>query len=354
MAELAKSVINSDFLSASQSPSREFSLMAWRLFADSDAEWDRAIAQLHNSSPYQTSSWARFREPEGWSSIRMVTADHAGLVQFLYRSKWGLRVAWAPGGPLGDISTEALDDLLVYLRQQIPGVLAYARIADFAAHTPSRHDRYLHSGWQRPRRRLSSGQTLTRSLVINMDTFRDTYTKNWTRNLRRGEERGISASVWNSPLPAEIARLHAYVAETKGISTSDWRIKPLRLKHLLECFQNQLIIVRAVDSNGITHAVRGAVICGDTGFDFLAATSSDGRKTYASNVALDHLLEVLARRGVVTYDFGGVDPTNNKGVYDFKHGAGGQKLSYVGEFETSHPRSIRQTLSTLIALRMPI
>ena len=64
MAELAKSVINSDFLSASQSPSREFSLMAWRLFAGSDAEWDRAIAQLHNSSPYQTSSWARFREPE--------------------------------------------------------------------------------------------------------------------------------------------------------------------------------------------------------------------------------------------------------------------------------------------------
>jgi hypothetical protein len=352
MAELAKSDVNSDFLSASQSPPREFPLMAWRLFAGSDEEWDRAIAQFHNSSPYQTSAWARFREPEGWSSIRMVTADHAGLVQFLYRSKWGLRIAWAPGGPLGDTSTEALNNLLVFVRQQMSGVLTYVRIADFAADTQGRHDRYLLSGWQRPKKFFSSGTTLTRSLVNNTDTFRDAYTKNWARNLRRGEDRGISASVWSSPDPFELARLHEYVAETKGISTDDWRIKPLRMGHLLHCFQNQLIVVRSVDSDGTTHAIRGAVMCGDTGFDLLAATSSEGRKTYASNVALHHLLEVLAQRGVVKYDFGGVDPVNNKGVYDFKHGAGGHEQLYVGEFERTYPLIVRRSLSTLIALRI--
>jgi lipid II:glycine glycyltransferase (peptidoglycan interpeptide bridge formation enzyme) len=110
--------------------------------------------------------------------------------------------------------------------------------------------------------------------------------------------------------------------------------------------------MRAVDQFGTTQAIRGAVLCGTTGFDFLAATSNEGRKTYASNVALHFLLGELAGRGAVTYDFGGVDPVENKGVYDFKHGAGGLEHAYVGEFETSYPRFVRPILSTIIAFRV--
>ena len=100
-------------------------------------------------------------------------------------------------------------------------------------------------------------------------------------------------------------------------------------------------------------ALRGAVVIGSFGFDFLAATSDDGRKNYASNVALHHLLDVLATRGVTAYDFGGVDYHANKGVYDFKHGAGGTEHSYVGEFEMVRPRILRSFISTMVASRLP-
>jgi len=325
--------------------------MRWHSFTGGDVEWEQTIAQFHNQSPYQTSAWARFRESEGWTSIRLITPNHAASVQFLYRSTLGLGVAWAPGGPLGDTSTAVLNSLFMFLCERTSDILTYVRISDFAVATRTGQDQYLRGGWQRPQRLLNSGRTLTRSLVSDTNTLQSTYTKNWARNLRRGEDRGISASVWNSPDPTEIARLHAYVAKTKGISANDWRTKSLRVAHLLECFQNRLIVVKAVDSGGTTHAIRGAVLCGSTGFDFLAATSSEGRKTYASNVALHHLLEVLAQQGMVTYDFGGVDPTNNKGVYDFKHGAGGHEQFYLGEFERASPRLIRRPLSTLISLR---
>jgi lipid II:glycine glycyltransferase (peptidoglycan interpeptide bridge formation enzyme) len=114
-----------------------------------------------------------------------------------------------------------------------------------------------------------------------------------------------------------------------------------------------LVLVKATDAAGALLALRGAVVIGSFGFDFLAATSVDGRKNYASNVALHHLLDVLTTRGVTAYDFGGVDYHANKGVYDFKHGAGGTEHSYVGEFEMVKPRILRSFISTMVASRLP-
>jgi lipid II:glycine glycyltransferase (peptidoglycan interpeptide bridge formation enzyme) len=98
--------------------------------------------------------------------------------------------------------------------------------------------------------------------------------------------------------------------------------------------------------------MRAAVVIGANAFDFLAATSNEGRKLYASNVALDALLTSLASRGVRRYDFGGVDRTNNKGVFDFKRGAGGTDFTYTGEFETAMPRLAKPVISKLMSLRL--
>jgi hypothetical protein len=326
--------------------------MTWQLFTGSDDDWDRTVTNLHNQSPYQTSAWATFRKFDGWTPIRLVSTNHKLAVQLLHRQRWGLGVAWAPGGPVGDSSSREVNDLHEYLRQQMSGIITYVRLTDFSAANENSHEHYRHSGWRRPQKTLSSGLTLKRNLNSDPNLIRSTYTKNWARNLRRGEDRGIAALVWNAPDPTEIANLHLSVAESKGISTQDWRTSPLRIADVLRIFQRQLVVVRAVDQFGTTQAIRGAVLCGTTGFDFLAATSIEGRKTYASNVALHFLLAELAGRGAVTYDFGGVDPIENKGVYDFKHGAGGLEQAYVGEFENSYPRFVRPILSTLIAFRV--
>jgi hypothetical protein len=142
------------------------------------------------------------------------------------------------------------------------------------------------------------------------------------------------------------------VANIKGLNANDWRTSTARLTQLLEYFRDQVVIVRAIDGYGVTQAIRGAVKIGSRGFDFLAATSIQGRSLYASNIALHCLLETLCQQGIVTYDFGGVDRESNKGVYDFKHGAGGSEYAYVGEFEAAHPSCVRRILSTLMALRV--
>ena len=81
--------------------------------------------------------------------------------------------------------------------------------------------------------------------------------------------------------------------------------------------------------------------------DFLAATSYEGRKHYASHATLWALANELARRGVVRYDLGGVDPVLNKGVYDFKHGTGAMEVPYGGEFDAASPALIRSVAGRL-------
>lgn len=260
-------------------------------------------------------------------------------------------IVWAPGGPIGEVTEAGLTDLAAAIKTRSPSLVQYVRVSDFRTSLPVRHEQYELAGWRRPRATLSTAQTLTCELDRN--TLGSSYSKNWTRNLRRGEDRGISASVWLPADGAEIARLHQSVVTTKGLETNDWRTRPTEVAQLLESFANQLVLVKTTDAAGTLLALRGAVVIGSFGFDFLAATSVDGRKQYASNVALHHLLDVLATRGVTLYDFGGVDYVANKGVYDFKHGAGGTEHSYVGEFEMVRPRILRSFISTMVASRLP-
>jgi hypothetical protein len=229
--------------------------------------------------------------------------------------------------------------------------VSYVRVADHRQLADVFINEYRDAGFVRPARLLSTGQTLVRNLSGNA-TLADTYTSNWSRNLRRGHRREVLAGEWTSPDAAQLARLHQDVENVKHSFDANWRGDEGSMRRLLECFGGRLVVVRAVDANGMLLAARAAVVCGTTGFDFLAATAPEGRRCYASNVALDALLSILAARGIARYDFGGVDQTNNKGVFDFKHGAGGVPLSYVGEFEFVSPRMAQGVISKLVTLRL--
>jgi lipid II:glycine glycyltransferase (peptidoglycan interpeptide bridge formation enzyme) len=80
-------------------------------------------------------------------------------------------------------------------------------------------------------------------------------------------------------------------------------------------------------------AVRAAGLFGDTAWDLLAAAGASARKVYASHATLWALFEHCSQQGLSHYDLGGVDPIGNKGVYDFKQGAGACLIKYLGEWE---------------------
>ena len=323
--------------------------MSWRRFAGADDAWDSMVTRLGLVTPFQFSAWANFRSTFGWQTLRLVTDNGNCATQLLVKSIGPMRIVWGAGAPLGTTSTSLLVELREAARREVGGSVSYLRVADHRQLHEACVAEFRDAGFARPARLLSSGQTLVRNLSSDRVTLAENYTSNWSRNLRRGHQREVVAEDWASPNAAQLARLHQDVENLKHSFDADWRRDEGSMRRLLECFGERLIVVRAIDAHGALLAVRSAVVCGTTGFDFLAATAPEGRRCYASNVALGALLSFLAARGITRYDFGGVDETNNKGVFDFKHGAGGMPYSYVGEFEFVSPRIARSAVSKLVA-----
>lgn len=326
--------------------------MTWQLFAGSTREWDALVMSLGARTPFQMSAWATFRKTFNWSALRLVSSDDRGVVQLLTRAVGPLHVAWAAGGPLGDLSQGDLESLPTSVATLLGGRILYLRIADHSPQSETRERLFRQAGWSRPAHEIVTNHTLIRDLHESESASDDGYSSNWSRNLRRGQQRNVTAEVWASPDPVVIARLHRDVESTKGAFKADWRANEEALRNLISSFGDQLRVVRAVDAAGQTLSIRAATIHGSYAFDFLAATSTEGRKCYASNVAMHELLTTSAAQGATSYDFGGVDREENKGVYDFKHGAGGLEHHYVGEFEFVTPRIAKPVVSKLIALRL--
>jgi hypothetical protein len=326
--------------------------MSWQRFAGTDDAWDSMATRLGMTTPFQFSAWANFRSLFGWRTLRFVTDDGRSAAQLLVKSIGPVRIVWSAGAPLGTTSTSLLVELREAASREVDGVVSYLRVADHRQLSEACVAEFRDAGFVRPARLLSTGQTLVRTLSSDHAKLTEAYTSNWSRNLRRGHQREVVAEEWTSPDAVQLARLHQEVENLKHSFDADWRRDEGAMRRLLECFGERLVVVRAISAQGALLAARAAVVCGATGFDFLAATAPEGRRCYASNVALDALLTLLVARGITRYDFGGVDQTNNKGVFDFKHGAGGMPYSYVGEFEFVSPRIARSAVSKLVALRL--
>jgi hypothetical protein len=326
--------------------------MIWQQFDGTAQEWDETVVRLGATTPFQLSAWATFRQSFGWSSLRLVTRKSTAAIQMLVKPVGPVRVAWAPSAPLGGVSTEQLHELSGETRRFLGGAITYLRLADHHSLDQSRVESFRLAGWSPCSTSLGGTETLVRPLSQNTPTLTDSYSGNWSRNLRRGMQRGITACTWDVPDPFIVANMHRDVEDVKQRFHAEWRSDSVAIRRLIDAFGERLVMVKAQDNSGTIHSLRAAVVVGTNAFDFLAATSKDGRKLYASNVALDTLLTALAGHGVTKYDFGGVDRVNNKGVFDFKHGAGGRELTYTGDFETAAPRFVKPVLSKLMALRL--
>ena len=124
--------------------------MSWHVFSDSDTAWDRVIQSLVPHTPFQGSQWANFRAAEGWSPLRLVSANKQCAIQFLVKETRGLLViGWAAGGPVGQLSPELAVTLSRFFRRQFPLRVVYLRLSDFHKSELTSSALYELAGWRR-------------------------------------------------------------------------------------------------------------------------------------------------------------------------------------------------------------
>lgn len=329
----------------------KFYMLNWQLWNGTAEEWDRLLQKLPDYTVYQSHAWGVHRERFGWRPLKLVVQDGddiIAMVQILTRRyPFSIGIVWIPGGPLGDIDLWG-GSLQHAIRAVLKVRFLYCRLNSMRPHSAEDELKLTSLHWQRSKYPLNSGLSLAYQPALTEDTRLTQSSSNWRHNLRRSFKRSLHTCLWQNPDPNVMMDAYVSMQEHKQLNA---QTSHQEIMSLLEAFTERCLLVRCNDENGNLLAFRGALVCGEKAWDIFAAAVPAGRKVYASHAAFWELMKQCAERGVEWYDMSGVDPVNNRGVYDFKKGTGAQDLQYLGEWEYAKPSIFGLLASRLIARR---
>jgi len=327
-------------------------MVNWKLIKDS-ATWAVLLKRFGDSQHYmQAWSWGEHRSNFGWQPFRCVACGEDGreivLVQFLVRRLPGrIGIVWVPGGPIGD--ADVWTETLLGAVKAISGLRQFVLKLNLLRPC---HDGEVLSlrafGWIRTSPPLTSALSMKWNLGTDVATRVSLTTKNWRHNLKRSEKYGLIVECWKNPDPQEIASLYGEMEQLKGLSE---QVTREAAESMLSTLGANLLIYRCLDVSGRMIALRACVISDNQAWDLMAAAGSEARKVYASYATLWGMAQECHVRGVNLFDFSGVDPQNNKGVWDFKRGTGAQPIEYLGEWECATSEFLRKVINFMMRLR---
>lgn len=328
-------------------------MIQWKKWEGIASQWDKMVQEFPDYTVYQSFAWGEHRQTFGWHAIRMFGGCDEKILccaQVLVRQMTkGVNLVWVPGGPVGDPADWA-HSFLRGLKIVLGCQFVYCRINNMRKEIP-RDLATMLGAWKKPEYRIHTGLSMAFITAGDENKRIQRTSSNWGRNLRRSQRQGNSVRLWESPDPAELHAVYREMQEFKSISE---QFSQEALASILNCFGSQCLVVRCDDAEGRLLAFRGALLFGDRGWDIFAATTTAGRKVYASHAACWELINQCIGLGVTWYDLGGVDPEGGKGVYDFKKGTGADDLKYLGEWESANFPFLRKLSNFVIKRRLQL
>ena len=330
-------------------------LSNWQVWDETDSRWDLIISQFSDGSIYQTTKWAKHKESSGWQVIRLIKFDQnfpVAAAQCLFRrGPLGSVVVWVAGGPIGDIDSVS-SDFVNIVKQQTSARFLYIRVAVMRQTDAASANALTSQGWRQSSAIIGTRSSLIHSLDAEESIRRSRCSSNWKRNLKRSAQNEGLTYIWKSPDGNSISDAYAQMDEFKDIKGVSLARSSDDLQSVINTFGDSLILVRSDDKDGAPLAIRGALLFNETAWDFIAVTTPAGRKKYASHAVFWALAEQCFQLGIKQFDLGGIDPVNNRGVYDFKKGTGTAQVDYLGEWEISNPLWFRGIASRLISRKV--
>lgn len=322
-------------------------MVIWERFQGPADEWDGYVAAFSGGF-YQTHGWGEVRRVAGWQPLRVLARQSEQVVavaSVLVKRKAGIAVCWVPGGPLG--ASELLDrKFRSALSSALQTKLCYCRISLLRAGLEAEATSLVAARWKRPAVAMSSGMTMSYSLVGDQTERLTRTSSNWRHNLKRSGRHDLRIEHWEKP---DLEAISALYREMESLKSLPVQHTEAELHAIFAQCANQVVVYRCVDAEGRLLAVRAAGLCGATAMDLLAVAGAQARKIYASHATLWALLDHCSRLGLREYDLSGVDPVGNKGVFDFKHGTGATLVECLGEWEWASLPGLRKAVNFLVA-----
>jgi len=310
-----------------------FFMVKWRLHDGAVEEWDELLSLFENRSYSQLFQWGEYKKEFNWHVLRLIANnsqdDCIGLAQCLFKVyPFGISIMWIPGGPVGDLSIIG-NNFFKILHEFSGAKYLYCRISPM----DSQDEIKKITGWKKVKQSVNS----RKSMILRLDNYDldagNKLSKNWKRNLKRSNNYNLSSKNITNPDYKIIESIYRDMEKYKDIGM---QYSTKELASILKKLSKYLVLYICKNSNGIPIAVRGCLIHKNKAWDFIAATNKEARKKYASYKLFWDILVSCSEMKIYSYDMGGIDKKNNKGVWNFKKGTGAKEITYVSEYENSN------------------
>lgn len=310
-------------------------MVGWEKSHFSKENWNERLVQLPFYSVYQSYEWGEIKKSEGWSVIRLNnnTSNLESMVQIFYKiMPMKIAVFWIPGGILG----KSISINFSKLTSQLGCIFYYVRVSFQDPNLDA--NLILSQGWKKPIKSISNNLTMKLDLTSTKDEISKNLSSNWRHNSKRFFKKGNFIEVWEKPKAEELFDFYNIFESFKNLKQQH----SLRsIRGVISNFKEDLVVYVAKSPENELLALRGYVKKGHTAFDWYAITTEMGRSLYASYGLCWFMIQNAKSLGLTMYDFSGVDPINNSGVFNFKKGTGANLIEYPGEFERSNLPGLR-------------
>jgi hypothetical protein len=315
----------------------------WALIAEDQArlEWNSWLQRLEDFSPLQSFEWGQYQKSLGWQPNYWIDRGRDGrpramCVALLRRLPGSAGLIWCTGGPIGDVDLwTALPDA-IRQTQQLRHL--YFRFRCDRPRNEADASRLRRKDWSPPTFAMGPNLSMEIDLTAAPDVLLAGFAKNWRRNLRQAQRNGLIVEAGHAPDLADVRRVFGEMEDKKRISQL---FSDETLQRLLDSTGEDIVCLCCYNQQRRLLAIRVTLLTGNKAYDYLAATSAEGRTFRASYLLFWESLGICRSRGVTRFDLGGIDPSGNPGVYRFKKDTGAAEVHSLGEWHWASSAGFR-------------
>jgi len=320
----------------------------WQVEVDraTTAEWSKMLDLFQDANIYQTSAYGEVRWGEKNLSRLVLKrgSQVMGIAQLRIIRPTPLKfgVAYLRWGPLWERGGIPLD-------HEVPARMARAIENEYLikrrlflrvlpnAFAGSRRDQVFQGAFpkfSRERGEANTYRTFVLDLTPTLEELRRGLDKKWRNQLTRSEKNNLTViSGHGSEEYRTFSEIYSQMRKRKAFETTVDADEFGRIQEALTETQRMRVLI--CQDNGVPVAGLVASAIGDSAIYLLGATSDAGLNSKGAYLLQWTLICWLKKRGIKSYDLGGIDPEGNPGVYHFKKGLSGNDVCQISSFAAS-------------------
>lgn len=293
-------------------------------------EWEKLLAVFNAGNLYTSWGWGEYKKRFGWDVDRLVIKESSsntplGVFQLQKRNKFLFRLFLIQGGlHINGNETICTSVLNEFCRRYGTSKWRDIIVVNYYAEYDENYFRALLGANFTP---VLTGSMYT--FILDTSDVQSHYQSglsgNWRHNLKRGQKNSDLIVRWPECRDNRLEALLRLDDMYSGLGARKRFSLPIcvnRMKDIIAEDPN-FIICEAI-YNGEVVAVRVGYKCHSYILDFLAASNEGAKNNYANYLLIWALISKCGELGLSFFECGGIDPSGNTGVYNFKKGLGGR------------------------------